>query len=267
VDDDVMRSYDRIMKAEGIDRRNLDSAEFLKLRQATEKISNALNKRVKGHLEILRPLFMPRKLLGTYVKSSGTDEVSGSDKAFATLQEKYAAVCESPFGLPKKLQAPLPPISNHLDAVPFQYQLDCEGAGGKAIMVTSTTKWLISFRSECPLNRVRAMLAGNESRNVEAIRQSLIDHISLVVFMEQFAVLKQLLEDLRYRVEIKELSDLGGLPVVLLEAPLDTFLPPDEFIVQITQLSGVPAFQEIIVLEAIDNFRDPLKEALVKLSG
>jgi bacterioferritin (cytochrome b1) len=63
-------------------------------------------------------------------------------------------------------------------------------------------------------------------------------------------------------VEIQELKDLGGLPVVVLRAPIETFLPPDNFILQITQLSGIPAFQEIIDLDAAENIPDPLKEAL-----
>jgi hypothetical protein len=67
---------------------------------------------------------------------------------------------------------------------------------------------------------------------------------------------------LRYRVEIRELPDLGGLPVVVMKVPLETFLPPDHFILEVTQLSGIPAFQEIIDLEAFENMPDPLKESL-----
>jgi hypothetical protein len=63
-------------------------------------------------------------------------------------------------------------------------------------------------------------------------------------------------------VGIRELPDFGGLPVVTLKAPLETFLPPDDFIVQVTRLSGIPAFQELIDLDALDNFPDPLRESL-----
>ncbi len=80
-----------------------------------------------------------------------------------------------------------------------------------------------------------------------------------------FPGLSQLLEDLRYDVETRELDDLGGLQVVMLRAPVETFLPPDDFILQITQLSGVDAFQEIIDQEAIERVPDPLKEALSKI--
>jgi len=65
-------------------------------------------------------------------------------------------------------------------------------------------------------------------------------------------------------VETKELSDLGGLPVVVVNAPLETFLSPDDFIFQITQLSGIAAFQEINS-EAVEKIPDNLKGALRNL--
>jgi len=80
--------------------------------------------------------------------------------------------------------------------------------------------------------------------------------------LKNFPSLKQLLQDLRYEVKIQKLEDLGGLPVVLLKAPVECFLPPDDFILQITQLSGISAFQEIIDLDAVENIPDPLKDVL-----
>lgn len=254
------------MDQEEINRKNLGNDEFLQLRQATEKIAQVLTKRLKSHLDVLKPLFIPRKLFGTYIKTSNMEEVIGSDKAFAELQERYSAICDQPFGLPKKLQRPLPPISNQLEAFPFQYTLICEGSNEKKIRVTSPAKWIVSYRTECPLNRLGAMLSGEESRQPDDMKQSLIDHLSLVLFLEHFQTLKLLIEDLRYQLEIIQLPDFGGLPVVLLKAPLFTFLPPDDFIVQVTQFSGIPAFQEIIDLEALQNISDPLKVSLLALS-
>ena len=86
-----------------------------------------------------------------------------------------------------------------------------------------------------------------------------------VIFLERFPALKHLLEDLRYEVETRELSDLGKLPVVVIKAPLETFLHADDFILQVTQLSGVPAFQEIIDLDTLEKLPDPLKESHVAL--
>jgi hypothetical protein len=250
------------MGSSEIIRKDLDNKQFMRLRQNTEKISEVLEKRLSEHLNVLRPLFIPRKLLGTYIESASTDEVHGSDKAFAELQEYFAAICKDPFGLSKKLRSPLPPISNKLDAVPYQYALYTGETKEKATTITAATRWILSYRSECPISRLTAMVSGAENRQPEDMKQSLIAHLTLVIFLKQFSSLKQLLQDLRYEVEIQELKDLGGLPVVVLRAPIEAFLPPDDFILQITQLSGIPAFQEIIDLDAADNIPDPLKEAL-----
>ncbi len=252
------------MNEVSVKRKDLDNQEFLKLRQATETISNVLTKRLKTHLDILKPLFLPRKLLGTYIKSAFRDEVAGSDKSFATLQERYAAICEKPFKLPKKLKAPLAPIANQLEVTPYTYPLQVEGADSKVIQITSPTKWILSYRSDCPIPRLKAMLSGNEPPQTDDMTRALIDHLVLVIFLEKFPYLKQILEDLRYSINIEELEELGGLQVVVARAPVETFLPSDEFILQITQLSGVPAFQEIVDLEALENMTDPLKDSLLR---
>ena len=250
------------MNKEEIPRKNLDNQQFRKLRQGTEKIVGALEKRLKGHLNILRPLFIPRKLLGTYIKSATMEEVPGSDRAFAELREQYAAICEKPFGLPKKLHVPLPSMSNQLDGVPFTYSLYLEDSQEKPTNITAAARWILSYRSECPLNRLKAMMSGAESPQTDDMRQSLINHLAMVIFLKHFPGLTQLLNDLRYEVGIRELPDFGGLPVVILKAPLETFLPPDDFIAQVTQLSGIPAFQELVDLDAIENIPDPLRESL-----
>jgi hypothetical protein len=251
-----------MMTTEKISRRHLNNEEFLKLRQVTEKITQLLTKRLKTHLEVIKPLFNTRLLLGNYVKSAIMEEVAGTDKAFAELQELYGATCEKPFGLPRKLTPPLPPIFNQLDTVPSQYSLSLEGSEEKTIEITSPTRWILSYRSEFPLNRLRAMASGREARQTDEMRQGLINHLTMVIFLKHFPALNQLLEDLRYQVNIRNLVDLGNLPVVVLTSPVETFLPPDDFISQITQLSGIPAFQEIIDPGGIENVPDPLKEAL-----
>lgn len=248
-------------------RSDLDNQEFLELRQATEKIGALLGKRLQGHLTTLRPLFIPRKLLGTYIKSSSLEEIHGSDKAFAELQERFGALCENPFQLPRKLQTPLPAISNVLECTPLQYKVTISGDTDKKITITSPTRFIVSYQSECPLDRLRGMLSGKESRQNEDMRQALISHLSLGLFLEYFPALKALLEDLRYQVEVYHIPDLGNLPAVMLTAPLATFLPPDAFITEVTQLSGIPAFQEIIEREAVDNLPDPLRDEIRSLIG
>ena len=65
------------------------------------------------------------------------------------LRERYAAVAEDPFNLPRKLDPPLPPMSNQLDVIPFEYPLYCEGSKDKAVTVASPTSWILFYRRIC----------------------------------------------------------------------------------------------------------------------
>jgi hypothetical protein len=243
-------------------RKDLDNEEFIQLRKNTEKIAQILDKRLKNHLGILKPLFNPVQSLGSYLKSANMDDVPGSDKAFASLQEQYAAICEKPFGLPKKLQTPLAPISKQLIAVPFKYDLYMEDTKDKATSIVAASRWVLSFQSECPYNRLKAMVTGAETRQADDMKLAIVEHLTIAALLENSKSLIQLLADLRYETEILKLKDLGGLPVVILKAPILSFLPSDEFVLNITQLSGIPAFQELVDLDALENMPDPLKETL-----
>ncbi|WLE99124.1 MAG: hypothetical protein QTN59_09855 [Candidatus Electrothrix communis] len=248
-----------------IPRTDLNNQEFLGLRQATDKIASLLSQRLKGQLAALRPLFIPRKLLGTYIKSSAQQEIHGSDKAFAELQERFSSICGAPFQLSKKLHPPLAAISNALECKPLQYELNIEGE--RTVTITSPTRFLVAYQCECPLGRLRGMVQGRESRQEDEMRQALICHLALVLLLEHFPALKTLLEELRYQVDTYLIPDLGNLPAIMVTVPLATFLPPDRFITEVTQLSGIPAFQEIIAEDAVSNMPDLLRQELEKLIG
>lgn len=250
------------MNESPVPRKDLDNEQFIRLRKNTEKIAEILHKRLKGHLAVLKPLFNPVKLLGAYIKTTGMDDVPGSDKAFAKLQEQYAAICETPFGLTRKLPSPLTTMSSQIDAAPYKYSLYMDGAKEKATTITAPTRWILSYQSDCPYDRMRDMASGAATPQPEELKSALIKHLTLVLLLEKFRELTQLLQDLRYTVTVEKIQELGGLPVVLLKAPIESFLPSDDFIRNVTQLSGIPAFQEIIDFEAAQNMADPLQETL-----
>jgi hypothetical protein len=59
--------------------------QLVEFREKTEAISQFLSKRLKAHLETLRLLLAPRRLLGKYVGVK--EDVLGADKALAQLRE------------------------------------------------------------------------------------------------------------------------------------------------------------------------------------
>jgi hypothetical protein len=245
-------------------RKDLDIQQFMQLRQATEKIAGHLEKRLKLHLEVLKPLFAPKKLFGNYLQTAANEDVLGSDKAFAALQDRYAAVCEKPFGLPRKLSTPLQPISTQLECVPYLYDLFVTDSQDKPTRITSPIRWILFYKCDCSLNHLMEMVRGEKTKQPEEIKKSLINHLSMVVMLNRFPNLMELLKDLRYTVEIHSFDDLGGMLAVMLKAPIEVFLPSNEFILQTTQLSGIRAFQEIIDPDAVPDLPDPLRDALQK---
>jgi len=247
-----------------IKRKDLDNNTFLKLRKYTETIVELLSKRLSKHLTLLRPLFTANRLFGVYVKSSNADDMPGSDKAFAHLQQLYSAICEVPFNLPKKLKHPLAPISSELEFKEFEYIINLNNTD-KKIIIINPTKWIISYCGECSLSRLNNVITGKEHLSNDDMIKAIINHIALVVYIKHNNDIISLFEDLGYLLEIIKLENLGNLPVVTLQSSLETFLPTDDFISNVTQLSGISAFQEIIEPEAVDNFIDPLSKSLKKI--
>jgi hypothetical protein len=56
--------------AEGDPRENLKLENLADVREKTEMVSQLLLNQLKGHLDTLRPLLAPRRILGNYVRFS-----------------------------------------------------------------------------------------------------------------------------------------------------------------------------------------------------
>ena len=253
------------MRQIDIVRKELDNQEFIRLRQNTELISAYLIKRLNEHLKVLRPLFIPKKILGSYLKTSSMAEVPGSDVAFAELKNDFESIAGPVFGISERLKSPLPSMDNHLAAVPYQYYLINDDSKEKSTKIISPVKWVISYKTECSVDTLMAIKIGKDTRQSSFIKDSLVAHLLLTVFMRKFTELRKLITDLRYEVEIEKNDDLGGLPVVVMTTPIKTFLPTDDYINQVTQLSGVPVFHEIINPESIETLNDPFQEVIIGL--
>ena len=77
--------------------------------------------------------------------------------------------------------------------------------------------------------------------------------------------LAQLFQDLRYELKTDNAPDLKGLPVVTITSCLTSFRPADDLIQAATAFSGVPAFIELLDLDAVQTPKDFLKERLEEL--
>ena len=235
--------------------------ELPELRRKTEAVSLFLRQRIAAHLETLRPVLTPGRVFG---KQSGSrTELSVAERAMADLQQQYKHFTSKPYDLPSDFNASwLDPVGNALDLHPWEYGYEI---AGKAITMTSPVRWIVNFRSNYTLAQVKNVLAGKEAARPEHLRQFVIDALVLQVLLARIPGLPALFADLRYELKTETPADLRGLPVVAITSCLTSFRPADELITAATAFSGIPAFIELVDLEAITSPKDALKEKLQEL--
>lgn len=239
--------------------KRLTFEQLADLREKTEAISQLLQKQLKAHLETLRPLLAPRRLLGKY--TGVKEDVAGADRAFAQLQEQYKAVCGKPFALPPELDdSPLSSIDNRLELYPWEYIHQVKNERDtRAVTMTSPVHWVLTYSSEYTLSQLTQTLAGKEQRRSESVRQFVVNALVMQGVLAKFPSLVQLLTDLRYDVQAQRSPSLGELPLTTIRSCLPSFRPADSLILAATRLSGVSAFIEVIDLDAMPTLPDPLK--------
>ncbi len=239
----------------------LTLAELPELRRKTEAVSKFLQQQIASHLETLRPLFAPERLFGKY--AGGKVEVPGAERALTELQQRYRPFSNKPYDLPSDPETSwLGLVGSALDLHPWDY---VHPAQGKSITLSSPVRWVINYRTNYSLAQVKNVLAGKESARPEYLRQFVVNALVLQLVLSRNSGLVQLFQDLRYELRTESPADLKALPVVTITSCLSSFRPADDLIVAATAFSGVPAFIELIDLDAVQTPRDTLKERLAEL--
>ena len=239
--------------------------QLVDLRAKTEAISQFLSKRLKAHLETLRLLLDPRRLLGKYIGVK--EDVVGADKAFTQLQELYRGVSGKPFGLSAELnEDSLKLVENRLELYPWEYIHQAKSEREtKAVTITSPVHWVLTYSAGYTLSQVLQAVIGKEQRQADALRQFVVNALVMHLVLAKYPGIMQLLTDLRYQVGVDKSPSLGEIPLVTLDACLPSFRPADQLILTATQFSGVPAFIELIDVDMLVTLHDPLKQHLEKI--
>jgi len=92
-----------------------------------------------------------------------------------------------------------------------------------------------------------------------------LHYLVLHVVINRQPGLKKLFEALHFPLSSGKLPELGGLPIAFLSGPISTIRPPDNVIIESTDLSGADAFEEVINVEDIAKLRNPFKDQLEEL--
>jgi hypothetical protein len=123
-------------------------------------------------------------------------------------------------------------------------------------------RWVINFRSNYTLTQVKSVLAGKETVRQDYLRQFAVNALVLQLILARNPGLLRLFEDLRYELKTETLAELKGLPSVTITSCLASFRPADDLIAAATAFSGVPAFIELLNLDAVQTPKDVLKEKI-----
>jgi hypothetical protein len=253
------------MEESGSKAGTLTFEQLAELRQRTEGIAGFLKTRLQSHLETMRPLFAPRRLLGKYADRK--EDLAGSEKAVAELREKFKEVCGDPFALTPDIDEEiLARIDNRPELYAWEYTHEAKGEGEpRRLTITSPVRWALTYGSAYTLSQVRQAVAGQHERRSDHIRQFVVNTLVMHLFLARHPGITQLLTDLRYNVHVDKCPGLGALPFVTISACVPSFRPGENIILMATRFSGVPNFVELIDLDAVHPLQDPLKLRIEEL--
>jgi hypothetical protein len=243
------------------------SAErLIALRKLTRAVSEKFHARMLEYLATLAPLLRPKAVLGDYVQGASKDYAKTADRAFKELQALYDTLSAAkPFTLRTPLASPLNVSGGTLEVTPVEYSYQAvAGDVTRQVTVRSPLRWTLSYPGYSPA-RFRELLAAHH-RSGEQIHDALVHYLVLHTVVSAQPGVADLLGALHFRVSAGRMADLGDLPVIEIATPVGTVRPPDDVIVRSAELSGMDAFEEVIDLEALKRFADPLRAELRALA-
>jgi hypothetical protein len=241
---------------------NMTTKELLVQRKLTRTIGEIISDRMKEYVTTLTPLFRQRAVLGDNIQGSGKEPAKNADQAFKELQRLYQTVATAaPFHLPKDLNPPLLPMTSTLELSPWEYVHTIKTERGpRGIAVTCPFKAVVSYAGYSP-GRLKELL-NDRNRAEGELQQFVLHYLAMRVVTSNHPGLARMLDALHFPIGSGQLTGLGALPVTYIASAVTTRLPPDELVIESTELSGKDAFEELVDTADIEALRDPLRERL-----
>jgi len=239
---------------------------LLVLRKLTVAISKLLTEQMREYLATLSPLLRPRTVLGGYVDSSTKETARGADKNFKELQSLYETIATAkPFNLPAELKPPVEIISTTLEFTPLNYSHAAKTEQeSKTVTVTSPLTWTLNY-SGFSLGRLRELVA-DRNRSGKELGEFVLHYLVLHLVISKQKGITDILDALHFPINSDERAPgLGDLPITYVTSSISTIRPPDNVIIESTEISGRDVFEEIVNIDDIIKLRDPLKERLTEI--
>ena len=245
----------------------MDSTQsLLVLRKLTRAIGEVVRSQMTEHLATLAPLLRPKMVLGDYVEDGTKEATRRSEKAYKDLQALYESVASTkPFNLPRELPAPLRLAGSGLEITPLDTaRVIKTGSDTRSIMVRSPLTWTLSY-SGYGIGRLPDLLSA-KLRGGDELMQFVISYLLMHVVTTNSPGLLHVFESLHFPITTTTLPEFGPLPITRIGIPISTSRPGDDVILQVADLTGMDAFEEVIQVADLSRLDDPLKTRLVNLA-
>jgi hypothetical protein len=215
---------------------------LLTLRKLTRAIADSVRGQMTEYLATLAPLLRPKMVLGDYIEDGSKESTRRSDKALKDLQALYEKVATTkPFNLPRELTLPL-----------------------RTIMVRSPLTWTLTYAGNAP-TRLPELLK-TKLRAGEELNQLVLSYLLMHVVVTNSPGLMQTFEALHFPITTTTLADLGPLPITRIGVDISTTRPADSVILEVAELTGMDAFEEVVNVDDLAQLRDPLKDRLLEIA-
>src|SRR5262249_8011936 len=238
---------------------------MLTLRRITRSMADILRQQLKEYLSTVSPLLRPKSVFGDYIQGGVKELVRGADSAFKDLQAQYeVAASTKPFDFPKELKPPIEIVSSTLEITPLEYRYEARSEReSKTVNVSSPFKWVLNYSGFTP-GRLAELMA-EPGRYEEEIQAFILHSLVLNVVISRQQGVARMLEALHFPISSEKLAGAGGLPSACISSCVSTVRPPDDVIIESTEVSGTDAFEEVVNLDDLKQIRETLKEQLVNL--
>ena len=238
---------------------------MLSLRKLTRAAADLMRHQLKDILSAVGPLLQPKAALGDYVRGV-KEPVRGADALFKDIESMYQTVAAAkPFGVRRELTPPLDFTASSVDVNPLEYSHTAAVKGhSKRVHVTSPFRWVLSY-SGYSLAELKTLLAAVSPAN-DRLHAFVLHYVTLRCEVVRQAAFTNIFKAVRYKLSVATQPEFGELPLTCISAPIFTVRPPDEIIIETTELTGSDNFEEVIDLEALASLQDPMKDALVELA-
>ena len=240
-------------------------ARLIVLRRLSHVLADNLGPRLKRHVATLAPLLRPRAILGEYIQSSQREAVRGADKAFRELRTLCSSVAASePFYLSPEVEPPLEVSSTNVEIHPLEYvHVVRSGREARKVLVTAPLKWAVTY-SGYSIPRLRELVLARDRSQAE-LKEAILQYLILFIAASRERGLAPLFDSLRFPIVPHYFPEFGKLPIMVITAPAATALPPDDEVLESTEISGADVFEEVVDLPSLTGLTDPFRERLVGL--